>query len=50
MVSNNLIATISGPISKKLEEKLSYFPMFIELDTGPEEWFRVEILDSFLNP
>ncbi len=45
-MSNNLIATISEPISKKLEEKLSYFPMFISLDTGPEEWFRVEILDS----
>jgi len=44
-VNDKLISTISGLIVERFEAKKSYFSKFVKLDTGPEEWFRVEILD-----
>jgi hypothetical protein len=41
-----LIQKISKPILDKLKSKAAIFGMFKELDTGPEDWFRVEILDA----
>lgn len=41
-----LIDEISKPIVERLESKANIFSMFRSLDTGPEEWFRVEILEA----
>jgi len=48
-VVENLLSSITEPIVKRFEEKISYFRNFVALDTGPEEWFRVEILDVLVD-
>lgn len=41
-----LIRKISQPIVDRLRSRSDVFAMFKALDTGPEEWFRVEILEA----
>ena len=40
-----LVSKIAGPLISRFKSKSTMFEMFRKLDTGPEEWFRVEILD-----
>ena len=44
-MATNLVDAISERITERFKSKPNIFAMFRELDTGPEEWFRVEILD-----
>ena len=41
-----LIELLEKKLKEKFENKKEYFNNFVLLDTGPEEWFRIEILDG----
>lgn len=43
-MAEKLIDVISQPIFGYFKSKSKMFDLFKELDTGPEDWFRIEIL------
>ena len=48
-MTKKLISVISSPILKHFQSKSKMFSLFREFDTGPEEWFRIEILKVIQN-